>query len=217
MENKPTISQMEIKNLIYTIRGKQVMLDSDLASLYQVETKNLNKAVKRNIERFPASFCFQLTEEEVENLRFQFGTSSLSYGGRRYLPYVFTEQGIAMASAILRSDIAVKVSIEIMEAFVEMRRMLISNASLFHRLDKIEIKQLEADQKFEEIFKALESDKLHNEKGIFYNGQIFDAYTFVSDIIRSAKTSIILLDNYVDDTVLTLLGKRNANITAFST
>lgn len=119
-----------------------------------------------------------------------------------------------MASAILRSDIAVKVSIEIMEAFVEMRRMLISNASLFHRLDKIEIKQLEADQKFEEIFKALESDKLHNEKGIFYNGQIFDAYTFVSDIIRSAKTSIILLDNYVDDTVLTLLGKRNANITA---
>ena len=214
MENKPTISQMEIKNLIYTIRGKQVMLDSDLASLDQVETKNLNKAVKRNIERFPASFCFQLTEEEVENLRFQFGTSSLSYGGRRYLPYVFTEQGIAMASAILRSDIAVKVSIEIMEAFVEMRRMLISNASLFHRLDKIEIKQLEADQKFEEIFKALESDKLHNEKGIFYNGQIFDAYTFVSDIIRSAKTSIILLDNYVDDTVLTLLGKRNANITA---
>ncbi|WP_454046182.1 ORF6N domain-containing protein [Chryseobacterium sp. Marseille-Q8038] len=214
MENKPTISQMEIKNLIYTIRGKQVMLDSDLASLYQVETKNLNKAVKRNIERFPASFCFQLTEEEVENLRFQFGTSSLSYGGRRYLPYVFTEQGITMASAILRSDIAVKVSIEIMEAFVEMRRMLISNASLFHRLDKIEIKQLEADQKFEEIFKALESDKLHNEKGIFYNGQIFDAYTFVSDIIRSAKTSIILLDNYVDDTVLTLLGKRNANITA---
>ncbi|MCW2259749.1 MULTISPECIES: ORF6N domain-containing protein [Sphingobacterium] len=214
MENKPTISTMEIKNLIYTIRGKQVMLDSDLASLYQVETKNLNKAVKRNIERFPASFCFQLTEEEVENLRFQIGTSSLSYGGRRYLPYVFTEQGVAMASAILRSNIAVKVSVEIMEAFVEMRRMLASNASLFHRLDKIELKQLEADQRFEEIFKALESDKLHSEKGIFYNGQIFDAYAFVCDIIRNAKTSIILLDNYVDDTVLTLLGKRNNTATA---
>ena len=213
MENKPTISTMEIRNLIYSIRGKQVMLDSDLASLYQVETKNLNKAVKRNIERFPASFCFQLTEEEVENLRFQFGTSSLSYGGRRYFPYVFTEQGVAMASAILRSDIAVKVSVEIMEAFVEMRRMLASNASLFHRLDKIELKQLEADQRFEEIFKALESDKLHSEKGIFYNGQIFDAYAFVCDIIRNAKTSIILLDNYVDDTVLTLLGKRNNNAT----
>ena len=212
--NKPTISTMEIRNLIYSIRGKQVMLDSDLASLYQVETKNLNKAVKRNIERFPASFCFQLTEEEVENLRFQFGTSSLSYGGRRYLPYVFTEQGVAMTSAILRSDIAVKVSVEIMEAFVEMRKMLISNASLFHRLDKIEIKQLETDQKFEAIFKALESDKLHSEKGVFYNGQIFDAYTFVSDIIRTAKSSIVLLDNYVDDTVLTLLGKRNTNVTA---
>ena len=214
MENKPTISTKEIRNLIYSIRGKQVMLDSDLASLYQVETKNLNKAVKRNIERFPASFCFQLTEEEVENLRFQFGTSSLSYGGRRYFPYVFTEQGVAMASAILRSDIAVKVSVEIMEAFVEMRRMLISNASLFHRLDKIELKQLEADQKFEEIFKALESDKLHSEKGIFYDGQIFDAYTFISDIIRSAKISIILIDNYVDDTVLTLLGKRGQSVTA---
>ena len=213
MQNKPVISPMEIKNLIYTIRGKQVMLDSDLASLYQVETKNLNKAVKRNIERFPVSFCFQLTEEEVQNLRFQSGTSSVSYGGRRYLPYVFTEQGIAMASAILRSDIAVKVSVEIMEAFVEMRRILISNASLFHRLDKIELKQLEADQKFEEIFKALESDKLHSEKGIFYDGQIFDAYTFISDIIRSAKISIILIDNYVDDTVLTLLGKREQSVT----
>ena len=205
MENKPTISTTEIRNLIYSINGKQVMLDSNLASLYQVETKNLNKAVKRNIERFPASFCFQLNEEEAEILRFQIGTSSLSYGGRRYLPYVFTEQGVAMASAILRSNIAVKVSVEIMEAFVEMRRILMSNASLFHRLDKIEFKQLEANQKFEEIFKALESDKLHSEKGIFYNGQIFDAYAFVSDIIRNAKNSIILLDNYVDDTVLTLL------------
>ena len=214
MENKPTISTTEIKSLIYTIRGKQVMLDSDLASLYHVETKNLNKAVKRNMERFPISFCFQLTDEEFENLRFQFGTSSLNYGGRRYLPYAFTEQGIAMASAILRSDTAIKVSIEIMEAFVEMRRILVSNASLFHRLDSIELKQLEAEQKFEELFKALESDKLHSEKGIFYNGQVFDAYAFVSDIIRSAKTSIILLDNYVDDTVLTLLGKRNTNVTA---
>jgi len=214
MENKHEINTIEIRNLIYSIRGKQVMLDSSLASLYQVETKNLNKAIKRNIERFPASFCFQLNKEEVEILRFQIGTSRLSYGGRRYLPYVFTEQGVAMASAILRSPIAVKVSVEIMEAFVEMRRMLISNASLFHRLDKIEMKQLKADQKFEEIFKALESDKLHSEKGIFYNGQVFDAYSFVSDIIRSAQSSIILIDNYVDDTVLTLLSKRGNNVTA---
>ena len=214
MEIKPTISPIEIRTLIYTIRGKQVMLDSDLASLYQVETKNLNKAVKRNIERFPEKFCFQLTDEEADFLRFQIGTSNVGRGGRRYLPYVFGEQGIAMLSAVLRSDVAVKVSIEIMDAFVEMRRILTSNASLFHRLDNIELKQLQADQKFEEIFKALESDKLHSEKGIFYDGQIFDAYTFVADIIRSAESSIMLLDNYVDDTVLTLLGKRNANVTA---
>lgn len=214
MENKPTIVPKEIRNLIYTIRGRQVMLDSDLASLYHVETKILNKAVKRNIERFPEKFCFQLTDEEADFLRFQIGTSNVGRGGRRYLPYVFGEQGIAMLSAVLRSNVAVRVSIEIMEAFVEMRRILISNASLFHRLDKMELKQLETDQKFEEIFKALESDKLHIEKGIFYSGQVFDAYAFVSDIIRSAKESIILLDNYVDDTVLTLLGKREQSVTA---
>lgn len=214
VESKPTIVSKEIGNLIYTIRGKQVMIDKDLASLYHVETKILNKAVKRNINRFPETFCFQLTTEETESLRFQIGTSNTGRGGRRYLPMVFTESGIAMASAILRSDIAIKVSVEIIEAFVEMRKMLISNAALFQRLDTIEVKQLQADQKIEEIFKALESDKLHNEKGIFYNGQVFDSYTFVSDIIRSAKSSIILLDNYVDDTVLTLLGKRKDVVTA---
>jgi len=214
MSDKLIIGQKEIEGLIHTIRGNQVMLDSDLASLYEVETKNLNKAVKRNLDRFPDKFCFQLTDDEFENLRFQFGTSSLNYGGRRYLPFVFTEQGIAMLSAILRSAIAVKVSIEIMNAFVEMRRMLVSNATLLQRLDKIEIKQLQADQKFEQIFKALDSGKLQSEKGIFYNGQIFDAYKFVSDIIRSAENSVILLDNYVDDTVLTLLGKRKENVTA---
>jgi hypothetical protein len=216
MENKPIITSKEIESRIYTLRGQQVMLDSDLAGIYQVETKVFNQAVKRNAERFPENFRFQLIQDEFDaiNLRSQIVTSSLNYGGRRYLPYVFSEQGIAMLSAILRSEIAVKVSIEIMNAFVEMRRILISNSALFHRLDKIELRQSEADQKFEEIFKALEDDKLHSEKGIFYNGQVFDAYTFVSDIIRSAKSSIILLDNYVDDTVLTLLGKRNTDVTA---
>lgn len=214
MENNPIVGPTEIKNLIYTIRDKQVMLDSDLASLYQVETKNLNRAVKRNMERFPESFCFQLTDEETEFLRFQFGTSNVGRGGRRYLPYVFGEPGIAMLSAVLRSDVAVKISIEIMDAFVEMRRMLMSNASLFHRLDKIELKQIETDGKFEEIFKVLDSGKLHSDKGIFYDGQVFDAYTFVSDIVRSAQRSIILIDNYVDDTVLTLLGKRKDSVTA---
>ena len=171
MENKSSIVPKEIRNLIYTIRGKQVMLDSDLASLYQVETKNLNKAVKRNIERFPASFCFQLTEKEVENLRFQIGTSSLSYGGRRYLPYVFTKQGIAMASAILRSDIAVKMSVEIMEAFVEMRRMLISNASLFHRLDNIELRQLEADQNLKRFLRLWKATSCTAKKAFSTTGR----------------------------------------------
>ena len=216
MENKLIITSKEIENQIYTVRGQQVMLDSDLARIYQVETKVFNQAVNRNAGRFPENFRFQLAQEEFDaiNLRSQFVTSSLNYGGRRYLPYVFTEQGIAMLASVLRSTVAIKVSIEIMNAFVEMRRMLMSNASLFHRLDKIELKQLEADQKFEEIFKALESDKLQSEKGIFYDGQVFDAYTFVSDIIRSAESSIILLDNYVDDTVLILLGKRSTNVTA---
>lgn len=210
------ITSLDIENRIYTIRGQQVMLDSDLARIYHVETKVFNQTVKRNTDRFPESFCFQLKQDEFDtiNLRSQFVTSSLNYGGRRYLPYAFTEQGIAMLSAVLRSDIAIKVSIEIMNAFVEMRKMLVNNAGLFHRLDKIELKQAESDQKFEEIFKALESDKLHSEKGIFYNGQVFDAYTFVSDIIRSASNSILLIDNYVDDTVLVLLGKRNNNVTA---
>lgn len=208
------LSQKEIAPLIHTIRGVQVMLDSDLALLFQIETKALNKAVKRNMERFPGTFCFQLTETESEDLRFQFGTSNPGRGGRRYLARAFSEQGIAMLSAILRSDIAVKVSIEIMNAFVEMRRVLMSNAVLFSRMDKIELKQIEADGRFEEIFKALESGKRKSDRGIFYNGQIFDAYTFVADIIRSAQRSIILIDNYVDDTVLILLGKRNAGVSA---
>lgn len=215
MADKLIIVQKEIENLIYTIRGKQVMLDNDLAKIYQVETKVFNQAVKRNADRFPEDFCFQLTENEWTSLRSQIVTLNTGRGQhRKYLPQVFTQEGIGMLSAVLRSDIAVKVSIEIMKAFVEMRKVLISNAGLFHRLDNIELKQLETDQKFEAIFKALESDKLHSEKGVFYNGQVFDAYTFVSDIIRSAKSSIILLDNYVDDTVLTLLGKRKNNVTA---
>ncbi|WP_026769695.1 ORF6N domain-containing protein [Asinibacterium sp. OR53] len=214
MNNNIIISQKDIESLIYAVRGKQVMFDKDLAQLYQVETKILNKAVKRNIERFPETFCFQLSDEESETLRFQIGTSNAGRGGRRYLPYVFTEQGVAMLSAVLRSDIAVKVSIEIMNAFVEMRKLLLDNAGLFSRMDKIELKQIEADGRFEEIFKALEGGKLHSEKGVFYDGQIFDAYAFVSGIIRSAQRSIILIDNYVDDTVLTLLGKRGQTVSA---
>ena len=141
-KNLVIVDNREIQSMIYTFRGRQVMLDSDLARLYQVTTSNLNKAMKRNIARFPERFCFQLTENEYENLRFQNGISSLTnnYGGRRYMPYVFTEQGIAMLSAVLKSEIAVEVSIKIMNSFVEMRKFLISNQELFSRLDKVELR-----------------------------------------------------------------------------
>lgn len=215
MGNNIIISQKEIERHIYTVRGKQVMLDSDLASIYQVETKVFNQAMRRNTERFPEDFCFQLSADEWEALRSQIVTLNAGRGQhRKYLPFAFTEQGIAMLSAVLRSDIAVKVSIEIMNAFVEMRKTFMNHVALFHRLDKVELKQLEADLKFEEIFNALEGGKPKTEKGVFYDGQIFDAYTFVSDIVRSAERAIILIDNYVDDTVLTFLGKRKANVPA---
>jgi hypothetical protein len=209
--------QKEIENLIYSIRGLQVMFDSHLAEMYGVETKVLNQAVKRNLDRFPVSFRFQLTENEVnndENLKSQFVTSRSGHGGRRTLPYAFTEQGVAMLSAVLRSETAVKVSIQIMNAFVQMRKLALNNASLFQRLDKIELKQLKTDEKLEQIFKAMEAGKPEPDKGIFFEGQIFDAYIFVAEFIKKAKTDIVLIDNYVDETVLTLLAKRPKNVNA---
>ena len=156
-KNLTIVDNKEIQNMIYTFKGRQVMIDRDLAYLYNVETKVLNQAVKRNLNRFPEHFRFQLTEEEYENLRSQFVTSSEdnAHGGRRYMPYVFTEQGIAMLSAVLKSDVAVEVSIKIMNSFVEMRRFLLSNKEMFARLDRVELKQLETDKKLEEVFNYL--------------------------------------------------------------
>jgi hypothetical protein len=201
------LNEASIKSKIYTIRGLQVMLDSDLAELYEVLTGNLNKAVKRNIERFPPDFMFQLTEEETENLKFQFGISS--WGGVRKLSHVFTEQGVATLSGVLRSKKAIEVNIQIMRAFVSMRCFITSNAQLFQRIDK---KLLEHDNKFEEVFSLIENKSIKPKQGIFFDGQIFDAYTFVSDLIRTAKKSIILIDNYVDDSVLTLFSKREKEV-----
>lgn len=165
------ISEVTIKNLIYVVRGLQVMLDSDLAMLYQVETGALNRAVKRNVKRFPEDFCFQLTNLEYENLRCQIGISSLErneYGGRRYLPYAFTEQGISMLSAVLRSEMAVTVSIGIMRSFVEMRKFLTSNSLMFERINEIQVKQLEyqknTDQKFDEIFHYISEHEETSQK-----------------------------------------------------
>lgn len=176
-------------------------------------TGNLNKAVKRNLSRFPEHFCFQLTEHEYKNLRFQNGSSSSNnnYGGRRYMPYVFTEQGIAMLSAVLKSDIAVEVSVKIMNSFVEMRRFLLSNQELFSRLDRIEIKQLETDRKFEEVFNYIGANT-EVKQNIFFNGQIYDAFSFIVGLIRKAKKKIILIDNYVDVNTLNILCKKSQGV-----
>lgn len=203
---------IEIKNMIYNIRGKQVMLDSDLASLYQVETKVFNQAVKRNIKRFPEFFRFQLTEKEFNNLRSQSVTSSSNtHGGRRYMPYVFTEQGIAMLSAVLKSDIAIEMSIKIINSFVEMRNLLMFSQELYSRLDRVELKQLETDKKLEEVFTHIAGNKEVKQK-IFFNGQIYDAFSFLVSIIKKANREIILIDNYIDIYTLNILCKKNSNV-----
>ena len=211
MESLEVITN-ELENRILTIRGKQVMLDRDLAELFKVEVKVLNQGVKRNMERFPTSFRFQLEKDEHENLRSQFVTSSLEHGGRRYLPFVYTEQGVAMLSAILRSEVSIKISIEIMEAFVQMRKIISENNFIDQRLNKLERTQINSEMKFEEIFKALEKKESQPEKGIFFEGEIFDAYIFISNLIRKAEKSIILIDNYIDDSVLILFSKRKKGV-----
>ena len=189
----------DIKNLIYTIRGKQVMLDSDVAMLYQCETRIINQAVKRNRDRFPERFCFKLTESEVEN-----------YGGRRKLPTVFTEQGIAMLSGLLRNEIAIQVSINIMDAFVEMRKFIATNGQVFQRLTNVEYKLLEHDKKFDQVFNELQKDKeTEFKQKIFFDGQIYDAYSLIIDIIKTAKNKILIIDNYIDDSILKMLQKKN--------
>ena len=229
------ISNEEIKNLIYTIRGKQVMLDSDVAMLYHYTTKNINKAVKRNIDRFPEDFCFQLTEEEYKSLRFknltlneanskdeiqnnslrsQIATLDENAGRgkhRKYLPYVFTEQGIAMLSGLLKNDIAIQVSINIMNAFVEMRKFLAVNGQLFERLTNVEYKLLEHDKKFDKVFDQLQNEENIKQK-IFFEGQIYDAYSLIIDIIKKANKKILIIDNYIDDSVLKMLTKKNKNV-----
>ena len=204
----------DIKSLIYVVRGQQVMLDSDLAMIYQVETKVFNQAVSRNIERFPENFRFQLTKEEFDTLRSQIATSD-GRGGRRYRPYMFTEQGIAMLSGVLRSDVAVQASIRIMNTFVEMRRFIAKNALLFEKVSGIELKQLEyqknTDEKFDKVFRYIE-DHAESEQKIFFDGQIYDAFSLITSIIRKAQKEIILIDGYVDVDTLNILAKKNADV-----
>ena len=220
--NVPVIvdsTEEKIENLIHYIRGQQVMIDSDLALLYNVETKRLNESVKRNSKRFPESFCFQLTEDEYADLKSQFATSNTentsSKGGRRYLPYVFTEQGIAMLSAVLRSDAAIQVSVNIMNAFVKMRRFLAENALMFDKLNSLELNQLqyqkESNEKFDQIFAYISE---HEEVGqkIFFEGQIYDAFSLLVSLVGKAEKSIVLIDNYVDVGTLNILAKKEDGV-----
>lgn len=208
------ISQKEIENRIFLVRGVQVMLDNDLAKIYQVETRALNQAIKRNIERFPNDFMFQLTQSEWENLKSHFVTSS-QHGGRRTLPFAFTEQGVAGLSGVLKSETAVKMHVAIMRAFVRMRKITNENIWLIHRLEGVERKQIETDQKIEQVFKALDSKDNIPTQGVFFEGEIFDAYELASKIIRSALESIVLIDNYIDENSLTHLAKKAKTVKVF--
>lgn len=213
------LSNEEIQNLIYTIRGKQVMLDSDVAMLYHYETKKINQTVKRNIDRFPERFCFKLTEKELETMWSQSVTTSKlednKYRSKKYLPYVFTEQGIAMLSGLLKNEIAIQVSIKIMDAFVEMRKYINLNKHLFEKVitmeSKIDKKFIEYDKKFDEVFDQLQHEENIKQK-IFFEGQIYDAYSLIIDIIKKANKKILIIDNYIDDSVLKMLTKKNKNV-----
>lgn len=210
----------QIESKILTVRGVHVMIDKDLAALYGIPTGRMNEQVKRNMERFPEHFRFQLTQMErdevianCDNLK------DLKYNPS--LPYCFTEQGVAMLSAVLHTPTAVRISVQIMEAFVQMRHTLAANRQIIQRLETIEHHQLsmsqhqaETDNRLDEVFRLLDEARPAPKQGIFFDGQVYDAYQLVSDLIRKAKKSIVLIDNYIDDTVLTVLDKRKSGVKA---
>ncbi len=219
MENKILTPQIKIEDKILVIRGQHVMIDRDLAELYGVETKRLNEQVRRNIERFPEEFCFQLNKEEFENWRSQFATSNSDKMGLRRPPYAFTEQGVAMLSAVLKSEQAIIVSIQIMKAFVAMRHFLQKNSALFQRLEFVEKRQItteihliESDKRIDELFDKMDRYKIEDRQGIFFKGQIFDAYAKFESFIAEAEKEIVLIDNYVDLSVLERLTKKQKDV-----
>jgi len=219
--NNELINIENIQSLIYTVRGKQVMLDSDVAMLYKYKTKIMNQTVKRNIKRFPERFCFRLAEDEYEEILLKkeemwsqiVTTSNYKYRRVSHLPYVFTEQGISMLAPLLQSEIAIQVSINIMDAFVEMRKFMISNAPILERLTNVEYKLLEHDKNFDRLFNELQKDENFKQK-IFFEGQIYDAYSLIVDIIKKAEREITIIDNYIDDSVLKMLAKKNKDVEA---
>lgn len=211
---------MPVENFIHVIRGRQVMLDSDLARLYGVETKRLKEQVRRNINRFPPDFMFELTKDEC--LRSQIATLNGRRGQHlKYMPFAFTENGVAMLSSVLKSETAIEVNIRIMRAFTAMRGFVVNNLHMFERLETIEHHQLlmqkhlyEHDARIEEVFTRLNAKDAEPMEGLFFEGQIFDAYTLISDLVRKAISRVILIDNYVDDRVLKTLDKRNDGVDA---
>ena len=224
MENESELISLDandIKRRIFTIRGKQVMLDSDLAELYGYDVKRLNEQVRRNKERFPEDFMFQLTKVEVNFVKSQFATSQRSdffagqEGGRRKLPNVFTEQGIYMLSTVLRGELAVKQSIFIMRAFREMRHFIANNAVLFDKISSVELRQLEyqkqADKKFDQLFEYI-GEHTETHQKIFFDGQIYDAFSLLIELIQKAEQEIILIDGYVDVGTLNVLAKKQPGV-----
>ena len=201
-----------VEKKIHTIRGIQVIIDTDIASLYGTSTKRLNEQVRRNASRFPVDFMFQLTKEERDCLRSHFATANWSK--RRSLPYAFTELGVSMLSSVLTSEIAIQTNVRIMRVFASMRRFLVSNSQVFQRLDTLEYKIIATDEKVGKLYDKLEEGKLTPRQGIFFDGQIFDAYSFISGLIKQADREILLFDNYIDETVLVLLDKRNSGVSA---
>jgi hypothetical protein len=204
---------LKIEERIFTVRGKQVILDRDLAQLYGVETKVLNQAVRRNIERFPESFMFKLYKEELKEL-VTICDRLIPLKHSTVLPYAFTEQGVSMLSAVLRSPTAIQVSIQIMESFVKMRQYISMDSHLFKRINSLEMRVSDTEIQVANVIKTISSINCYPKQGIFFDGQVFDAYTFVSDLVRKAVRRIVLIDNYVDDTVLKILDKRLVGVTA---
>ena len=208
----PNLKPQPIEHLIYTIRNTQVILDEDIAKLYGVTTGHLNEKVKRNIDRFDYDFMFQLSPEEFAILKSQIAISS--WGGRRTMPFAFTELGVAMLSSVLASKEAIEVNKQIMRAFSGMRRFLVSNSQVFQRLDNLEYKLKATDERVAILYDKIEEGKLEPRQGIFFDGQIYDAYEFLCGLVKSATTHISLIDNYVDETVLTMLDKRETGVSA---
>ena len=228
MEDNELVPNDDIGRRIIIIRNRQVMIDRDLADIYDVKTGRLNEQVKRNKERFPEDFCFQLTKEEQDDYEYNKNANPLisqnatsKKGGNRKLSYAFTEQGVAMLASVLKTKTAVDESVKIIRAFVAMRHFIINNAkvlteieSIRHQLFETNIHVLDNERKINEVFLLMEKNHTEVTQGIFYNGQIFDSFVFIIDLIKKAKTGIVLIDNYIDETVLTMLDNRNPDVSA---